>query len=101
MKINKSLVIGLSIGMISMFLTAGCTESEASSKKEPKTNGSINMSERIKLEFLSEDLDLITDRDTGVQYLVYRSGYGVAMQPLIGNGGGPITVKERQDFYNK
>ena len=34
---------------------------------------------------------ILLDRETGVQYLLFASGYGIAMTPLLDKDGKPTT----------
>lgn len=36
---------------------------------------------------------ILVDRETGVNYLVMKSGYGLAMTPLLDTNGKPIVNK--------
>lgn len=36
---------------------------------------------------------ILVDRETGVNYLVMKSGYGLAMTPLLDTNGKPIVSK--------
>lgn len=40
---------------------------------------------------------ILLDRETGVQYLLFASGYGIAMTPLLDKQGKPLT-DGRYDF---
>jgi hypothetical protein len=40
---------------------------------------------------LGGSTSVLADRQTGVLYLVRASGYGVAMTPLLGSDGKPVT----------
>lgn len=40
---------------------------------------------------------ILVDRETGVNYLVVHSGYGLAMTPLLDTNGKPIVSKMNDD----
>lgn len=44
---------------------------------------------------LMTDALIIVDKETGVNYLFVRSGYGAGLTPLIDAEGKPIVTKER------
>ena len=44
----------------------------------------------LKVEGLRQ---ILVDRETGVNYLVMKSGYGLAMTPLLDTNGKPIVSK--------
>ncbi len=41
--------------------------------------------------FSSSKQIILKDRETGVHYLVYSSGYGAAMTPLLDRDGKPVV----------
>ena len=37
---------------------------------------------------------ILVDRETGVQYLTWKAGYGAGITPLLDNTGKPIVMKK-------
>lgn len=94
---NKSLITGVCIGIISMFIMSGCAESNQSSAIEYAKEAS-KTGKQLKFEVLDNTTTLITDKGTGVQYLVIEGSNGnggVAIQPLINRSNNPISEAER------
>lgn len=50
---------------------------------------------KAEKEGLMTDALIIVDKETGVNYLFVRSGYGAGLTPLIDAEGKPIVTKER------
>jgi hypothetical protein len=50
---------------------------------------------KAEREGLMTDALIIVDKETGVNYLFVRSGYGAGLTPLIDAEGKPIVTKER------
>lgn len=58
-------------------------------------------SERFKLidryEDLSNKIRVFVDNDTGVQYLMYKNGYGVGVTVMVDGEGKPLVKGEAND----
>lgn len=58
-------------------------------------------SERFKLidryEDLSNKIRVFVDNDTGVQYLMYKNGYGVGVTVMVDAEGKPLVKGEAND----
>lgn len=39
---------------------------------------------------------IVVDRETGVNYLTFKSGYGLGMTPLLDKEGKPIVTKAEE-----
>ena len=46
-----------------------------------------------KAGVIATDTTIIVDKETGVNYLLVRSGYGAGLTPLIDADGKPIVTK--------
>ena len=46
-----------------------------------------------KAGVIATDSTIIVDKETGVNYLLVRSGYGAGLTPLIDADGKPIVTK--------
>lgn len=46
-----------------------------------------------KADVIATDVTIIVDKETGVNYLLVRSGYGAGLTPLIDAEGKPIVTK--------
>ena len=46
-----------------------------------------------KADVIATDATIIVDKETGVHYLLVRSGYGAGLTPLIDANGKPIVTK--------
>ena len=46
-----------------------------------------------KAGVIATDITIIVDKETGVNYLLVRSGYGAGLTPLIDANGKPIVTK--------
>lgn len=46
-------------------------------------------------EFMSI-YSVVVDKQTGVNYLLIKSGYGVGLTPLLDENGKPIVTKQHQ-----
>ena len=46
-----------------------------------------------KADVIATDTTIIVDKETGVNYLFVRSGYGAGLTPLIDADGKPIVTK--------
>ena len=46
-----------------------------------------------KADVIATDVTIIVDKETGVNYLLVRSGYGAGLTPLINADGKPIVTK--------
>ena len=46
-----------------------------------------------KAGVIATDATIIVDKETGVNYLLVRSGYGAGLTPLIDADGRPIVTK--------
>lgn len=57
-----------------------------------KTNKRFEFKEPEKDTILTDAL-IIVDKETGVNYLMVRSGYGAGLTPLIDAEGKPIVTK--------
>lgn len=57
-----------------------------------KTNKRFEFKEPKKGTILTDAL-IIVDKETGVNYLMVRSGYGAGLTPLIDAEGKPIVTK--------
>ena len=57
-----------------------------------KTNKRFEFQEPEKGTILTDAL-IIVDKETGVNYLMVRSGYGAGLTPLIDAEGKPIVTK--------
>lgn len=57
-------------------------------------------SERFKLidsyENLTSKIKVFVDNDTGVQYLMYKSGYGVGVTVMVDGEGKPLMKGENE-----
>ena len=50
---------------------------------------------QYKQSGMLQDCEVLVDRETGVNYLFVKSGYGAGLTPLLGRDGKPvITVVE-------
>ncbi len=72
-------LVGLLLGLLLVILCAGCASTDATEPTE--------MAGRFVIEAHSMDgsiygVRVITDTETGVQYLVYTNGQGCAMAAL-------------------
>mgnify|MGYP003538678995 CR=1 FL=1 len=46
-----------------------------------------------KADVIATDATIIVDKETGVNYLLVRSGYGAGLTPLIDAEGKPVVTK--------
>ena len=46
-----------------------------------------------KADVIATDATIILDKETGVNYLLVRTGYGAGLTPLINADGKPIVTK--------
>ena len=46
-----------------------------------------------KADVIATDATIIVDKETGVNYLLVRTGYGAGLTPLINADGKPIVTK--------
>lgn len=57
-------------------------------------------SERFKLidsyKSLTSEIKVFVDNDTGVQYLMYKSGYGVGVTVMVDADGNPLVKEWRK-----
>lgn len=62
-------------------------------------------SERFKLidsyESLTSKIKVFVDNDTGVQYLMYKSGYGVGVTVMVDADGNPLVKEWRKVNENE
>ena len=63
-----------------------------------RTFNQTNMNRRFEFQkperdSLMTDALIIVDKETGVNYLMVRSGYGAGLTPLIDAEGKPIVTK--------
>lgn len=86
-----SLLIGL--GMI-----AGCIAAcimSLPSQNEPANTETV-IEQRFTVERLSDNIKIITDTETGVNYLWFKRGYGAGLTVLVDETGRPVL---QEDFH--
>ncbi|NLL46890.1 MAG: xylan 1,4-beta-xylosidase [Clostridiales bacterium] len=65
-------------------------------KKRNKNNRFVVVSEEST--GFGRGFTILLDRETGVNYLYYQSGYGGGLTPLLDNQGRPVVTTVHSDF---
>lgn len=62
-----------------------------------------NNDERFKKTYeqsagFGNSVSILVDKETGVNYIFYKSGYGGGLSPLLDNQGKPVITTIDRDF---
>lgn len=77
-------LIAMALLVAILLVCTGCTATETPEPMDPTETTSTD---RFTVDYMNDGAQIITDTETGVQYLFYKFGYGAGLTPLLPGEG--------------
>ena len=75
------------LAMILLLTCTGCASTAGPETPEPMVPTETTSTDRFTVDYMNDGAQIITDTETGVQYLFYKFGYGAGLTQLLPGEG--------------